>query len=99
MQKDDEDSGGGAYIGRMKEGVCYNLCFPLAGLPTTTRNQPYSMKTLLMRMTKTKITTMPGMTLKMSEIELMSAALGAAVFTLYTILSLSNLAAGLAAFL
>ena len=29
-------------------GVCYNLCFPLAQLATTTRNQPYSysMKTL-----------------------------------------------------
>ena len=75
-------------------GVCYNLCFPLARLATTTRNQPYSMKTILM-MTKTRIMTMLEMTLKMAEIELMSAALGAAaVFTLYTILSLSNLAAG-----
>ena len=80
-------------------GVCYNLCFPLAQLATATRNQPYSMKTILM-MTKTRIMTMPEMTLKMAEIELMSAALGAAaVFTLYTILSLSNLAAGLAALL
>ena len=74
-------------------GVCYNLCFPLAQLATTTRNQPYSMKTLMMKriMTKARILTMPGMTLKMAEIELMSAALEAAVFTFYTIFSLSNL--------
>ena len=62
-------------------GVCYNLCFPLARLATTTRNQPYSMKTLMTMI----IMTMAGMTLKMAEIELMSGALeaGCSIYSLH----------------
>ena len=94
MQNDDRAA---EYIGRMKEeGVCYNLCFPLS------RSLPRHV-TLLDEDTVDDDYKDDDddddddgddddkeMTLKMLETELMSAALPAAVFTLYTILSLSK---------